>query len=382
LNRISKALLQAAIILSLESFCIAQTNLPSATDRTSAGHIVTDLPIPDEPIEASTISPEQQPSTTTTAPVLSTGIISGTILDQTGAVRVGARIRLSRGDQLLQEVLSGDNGQFSFSKVPPGSFGLMITSVGFVTQRTSGTLEPGQTVIIPAIMLAVAGAVTEVQVGLSSVEVAQAQVKEQEKQRVLGFIPNFYVSYLPNAAPLTTKLKFELAWRSSVDPVTFLGVAALAGMTHAANQFDDYGQGAQGYAKRFSALYVDDFVGTFIGSAMLPSLLKQDPRYFYQGTGSVQSRLLHAVSNSVICRGDNGRLQPNYSSIFGSLAAGGISYLYYPSSERSGPALFFTNAAIKAGENSIAGIFQEFVIPRFTPRYRRRHQNKPAASGK
>jgi hypothetical protein len=334
LNHLSKALLHAAIILLFEQLCTAQTNPPSANERSSVLHLAGSLALSDGLIETGTIFSGQQPSKTTTPPVLSTGVISGTILDQTGAVRVGARIRLTRGDHLLQEALSGDNGQFSFSKVAPGNFELTITSMGFVTQRTSGTLDPGQTAILPAVMLNVAGSVTEVQVGLSTIEVAQAQVKEQEKQRVLGFIPNFYVSYLPDAAPLTTKLKFELAWRSSVDPITFLGVATLAGMTHAANQFEDYGQGAEGYARRFGALYANDFIGTFIGSAMLPSVLKQDPRYFFKGTGNVQSRLLHAASNSVICRGDNGRMQPNYSSVFGSLASGGISYLYFPKSER------------------------------------------------
>jgi hypothetical protein len=82
-----------------------------------------------------------------------------------------------------------------------------------------------------------------------------------------------------------------------------------------------------------------------IGGAVLPALFKQDPRYFYKGTGSVQaSRAMYAIANSVICKGDNGRWQPNYSGILGGIAAGGISNLYYPASNRSGVELTFTNA--------------------------------------
>ena len=83
-----------------------------------------------------------------------------------------------------------------------------------------------------------------------------------------------------------------------------------------------------------------------IGGAILPSLFKQDPRYFYKGTGRITSRAMYAIANSVICKGDNGRWQPNYSGILGGIAAGGISNLYYPASDRSGVELTFDNALI------------------------------------
>ena len=307
------------------------------------------------------------------------GHIVGTILDATGAVSVGAHVRLDQKDESSrkEERLSGDNGQFAFDDVAPGPFQLTITSDGFSSQVFSGVVRAGQTYIVPAIMLAVATAVTQVKVGLNPVEVAQQQVQEQEKQRVLAVIPNFFVSYAPDAVPLTPKLKFRLAWKSSIDPVTFLGVAVLAGIEHGADEFSGYGQGAQGYAKRFGASYANDFIGTFMGSAIFPSLLKQDPRYFYRGEGTFQSRLLHALANSLICKGDNGQTQPNYSSVLGGFAAGAISYIYYPSSARDGVGPFFLNSAIKLGESSVAGIFQEFVIPKFTPHLRTRKRKHP-----
>jgi hypothetical protein len=293
--------------------------------------------------------------------------ISGTIIDQTGAVSRGAQVRLTREDQFpKQEAVSGDNGQFSFANLPPGPFQLTISSAGFATHSVSGILRPGEAYIVPPIRLTVAPAVADVQVALPQAEVAEMQIKEQEKQRVLGFIPNFYVSYVPDAAPLAPKQKFELAWRSMIDPITFVGVGALAGFEQASDDFQGYGQGAQGYAKRYGAGYADAFVGTFIGSAILPSLLKQDPRYFYKGTGSIRSRTLYALATAVICKGDNKRWQPNYSAILGGFASGGISYLYYPAGDR-GAGLLVQNSLLSIAESGIAGVFQEFVVRKLTP---------------
>ncbi len=176
------------------------------------------------------------------------GYISGTVIDQGRAVAVGAQVRLTREDQSpKQEVLSGDNGQFTFGHLPPGPFRLTITAAGFETQEFSEVLRPGQAYIVPEIMLAVAPVVTEVRVvGLTQVEVAEAQIKEQEKQRVFGLLPNFYVSYVPDAAPLAAKQKFELAWKSTTDPFTFVGVGAIAGLEQALDDFGGYGQGAGG----------------------------------------------------------------------------------------------------------------------------------------
>jgi len=265
-------------------------------------------------------------------------------------------------------MLTGDDGQFSFANIAPGSFHLTITSAGFATQASSGILRSGEIYIVPSIALDVATANTEVQVGLSQTEVAEEEIKVEEKQRVLGVLPNFYVSYVPHAVPLTSKQKFKLALKTVVDPFTFVFVGGAAGVEQAQNHFIEYGQGAQGYAKRYGAGYADTVAGTFIGSALLPSLLKQDPRYFYKGSGSKGSRILYAIANSVICKGDNGRWQANYSNILGNLAAGGISNLYYPANDRNGAGLTFENAAIGIGASAVANLFQEFVIRKLTPK--------------
>ena len=310
----------------------------------------------------------------------SPGSLSGTIVDQSGAVVAGAQVKLTGENQAPgQQASSGSDGQFFFPNVAPGAFQLAITSAGFATQTLSGTLHPGEIETLPQIAMNVADARIEVQVGLTQVEVAEEEIKVEEKQRVLGVIPNFYVSYIPNAAPLDSKQKFKLAFRTMIDPFTFVVVAGTAGVEQAQNHFAQYGQGAQGYAKRFGANYADATTGTLIGAAILPSLLKQDPRYFYKGTGNVASRGLYAIANSVICKGDNGRWQPNYSNVLGSLAAGSLSNLYYPEQDRGGAGLTFENAAVGIGATAVANLFQEFVIRKLTPKISDKASNNAPA---
>jgi hypothetical protein len=326
----------ASILLSWTSFCLSQTVQPTAA--------------PDPPTP---------------------GCISGTVADQSGAVITGAEVKLTRpgGDQSLsQRAVSDGDGQFSFDNIAPGPFQLTITSTGFAPTTSTGVLHSGEIDIVPEAALAVAPNTADLEVRLTQTEVAEEQIKAEEKQRVLGIVPNFYVTYDPDAVPLTPRQKFDLAWKTLRDPFTFVLVAGSAGVQQAQNHFAGYGQGAQGYAKRFGANYADATTGTLIGSAIFPVLLKQDPRYFYKGTGSVPSRFLYAIANALICKGDNRRWQVNYSNILGSLAAGGISNLYYPAQDRSGAGLTFENAAVGIGANAIGNVFQEFVIRKLTPK--------------
>jgi hypothetical protein len=300
------------------------------------------------------------------------GSISGKVVDQSGANIAGAVVRLTReGQSSDPEVTSNEDGLFAFTNVPPGPFQLTISSPGLASHEFSGTLQSGEAYVTPLILLVIPTQVTEVHVGLPPEELADLQVKEQEKQRVFGLIPNFYVSYIPNAAPLTAKHKFELAWKSASDPITLLGVGVLAGLGQAGDRWGGYGQGAQGYAKRYGASYANVFASTFIGGAVMPSVLKQDPRYFYKGSGSKRSRILYAVASSVICKGDNGRWQPNYSNVIGSFAGAGLQALYLPADDRRGSGFVFSSALIRLGETSLAGVLQEFVFSKLTKGPRR-----------
>jgi hypothetical protein len=319
-------------------------------------------PVANSPETDAFAVPQQNPT--------QTGSIAGKIVDQSGANIVGAVVTLTRGQgPSTPQTTSNGDGLFSFTHVAPGPFHLTISSVGLTAQEFSGTLESGQAYVTPVIVMIIPTQVTEVRVGLPTQELAQEQLKQQEKQRVFGVIPNFYVTYVPDAAPLNAKQKFNLAWKSASDPITLVGVAALAGIDQAADRYGSYGQGAEGYAKRFGASYANVFGATFIGGAIMPSLLKQDPRYFYKGKGSTRSRFLYAISTSVICKGDNGHWQPNYSNIIGSFGGAGLEALYLPAQDRRGSGFIFSAAVIRLAETSLAGVMEEFVLPKLDPHH-------------
>lgn len=314
---------------------------------------------------AQTPQPQQDPqSPDQQAP----GIIYGTVVDQSGAAVAGARVKLTRPNSTASEVTdTSETGVFSLDNIPPGSYQLTVEAAQFATQTISATLEPGQMYLTPTITMAVAPVVSTIKVTPPTYEVAEVQLQEEEQQRIFGFIPNFYVTYVPHAVPLSPRQKFRLALKTMVDPVNVGLVSAAAGIEQASNQFGGYGQGPEGYGKRFGASYADFVTSTLIGSAALPVLLKQDPRYFYKGTGTKKSRVLYAIANAVICKGDNGRWQPNYSSIASTLATGGISNLYYPPHDRTGAGMTFENAGISFAEGAATNLIQEFVVKKLTP---------------
>jgi Carboxypeptidase regulatory-like domain len=321
---------------------------------------------------AATVTPKSAPltliCTTSQDPAQNApGMLRGTVADLNGNAIPGALVSLIHNDQSpAQQASVGEDGEFFFSNIVSGPFHLSVASPGFTSQSAEATMPSGQGCVLPRITLTLATNVTEVHVELSPVEIAQEQIKDQEKQRVLGVIPNFYVSYAQHPVALSPKQKFELAWKVTFDPVTFGVTAAAAGIEQATNSFSGYGQGAQGYGKRYGAIYADFLTSTYIGAAILPSLLKQDPRYFYKGTGSIHSRAFYALANAVICKGDNGHWQPNYSGVLGSFASGAISNLYYPASDRNGISLTLENTLIQIGETAAVNLLQEFVIRRFT----------------
>ncbi len=308
------------------------------------------------------------------APEPQTGTIIGTVTDGNDGTVPGAKVALegpSPADSQREE--TSDNGFFQLDHLKPGiPYHVNVSASGFADWSSPEViLRPGQYMELTGIRLRIATAVTTVS-AVSPEELATEQVKAEEKQSVLGFIPNYYAVYDRNAVPLTPKLKFRLALKTSVNPVTFLGSAFIAGFTQAAN-FHDYGQGAKGFGQRMGANYANGLTDIMIGGAILPSILHQDPRYFYQGTGTKKSRTLHALSTPFICRGDNGRQQPNYSSLGGYLASGAIANAYYPSSNR-GPGLVFSTAFTDIAANMANGLLQEFVLRKLTPSAKSRPQ--------
>jgi hypothetical protein len=309
------------------------------------------------------------PAQTSQTPGAQLGRISGTVTDMNGDTVTGATVALLGSDPLdRRTVVTGESGFFVFDDVKPGvPYEVIVTANGFADWASpSITLHAGEFQLLTDITLRLATQRTTVEVTDNPEEVATEQFKSEEKQRILGIIPNFYVAYDPDAEPLTTKLKFELALKVSTDAVTVAGIALISGVKQAANS-PNYGQGAEGYGKRFGATAADGFTDIMIGGAILPSVLHQDPRYFYQGTGTTKSRIRHAILSPFIARGDNGKWQPNYSSLGGDLSSAAIANAYYPQSNR-GAGLVFSNFAAGTAERIGASLAQEFLLSKFTHR--------------
>ncbi len=304
----------------------------------------------------------------TNVPKPETGHIIGTVTDVNGDILAGTAVVLQGpGFKDPQKFLSDDNGFFEFKQLDPGTYHVTITAPDFADWTSPDfVLNPGQYLILTGTKLQVAQVNTTVSVVYTPEEVAVEQVKIEETQRVFGVIPNFYVVYDANPAPLSTKLKFHLALKTSTDAFTVLGVGTLAAINQAGGT-PGYVQGWKGYGERFGAAAADGFSDIMIGGAILPSLLHQDPRYYYQGKGTDKSRALHALASPFVCKGDNGRLQPNYSSIGGDLGSSALSNIYYPKSNR-GAGLVFQNLFLSTGERMMSSLVQEFLLPKLTPK--------------
>jgi hypothetical protein len=297
------------------------------------------------------------------------GKVVGTVTDVNGSPIPNATVVLEGPESNDRHTLvTRDSGFFEFSDVKPATaYEIKVTAKDFADWTSPAvTLDPGQFKIVTGIQLRIQTERTTVDVHYDPVEVATEQFKSEEQQRVFGIIPNFYVVYDRDAVPLTAKMKFKLALKVSVDPITFAGVTFVSASKQAANS-PKYGQGWGAYGERFGSTAADGFFDIMIGGAILPSLLHQDPRYFYQGTGTTGSRICHAMFSPFVARGDNGKWQPNYSSLGGDLASSALANLYYPQTNR-GAGLVFGNFAIGTAERIGASLAQEFLLGRFTRR--------------
>jgi hypothetical protein len=201
---------------------------------------------------------------------------------------------------------------------------------------------------------------------------AQAQLEQQEHQRVFGVMATFNTTTNKDALPLSAGQKYHLFFKSATDPWPFLLTAFVAGIDQAENAFPAYGQGMQGYAKRFGASYTDYFTGNLLGNAVLASLLREDPRYFQKGTGSSTSRVLWAATSTVWCKRDNGTWGPNYANVAGNLMGAAVSNLYYPEADRT------VGGTISRGLSVTAEAIVGSEVIEFWPDIVKHHKRKQA----
>jgi len=210
-------------------------------------------------------------------------------------------------------------------------------------------------------------------------EEERAIERQEQSRRVLGIFPQFGVTSRKDATPLAPQQKFHLFAKSAIDPVTVGVVGLQAGLSQAQNTFPAYGQGAEGYGKRFGAAFADSVSAGFWSNFAYPSLLKQDPRYFRLGEGSFTRRLLYGVKEEFVCHTDKGGRAFNYSNVLGALTSGAISNLYYPGKtlirtipatatspaipvyeNDRGAVLTLSRAGIALTYSTLGGLFDEF----------------------
>jgi hypothetical protein len=293
--------------------------------------------------------------------------IQGTVKDSSGSAVEGAIVTLETASPASQRTAITDQaGSFRFSPVEPGNYKVAIAADGFADWTAANVAAGlgGNPPLLSAV-LQVAAASSSVNVTLPQHEVAAEQLKTQEKQRLLGVFPDFFVSYAPNPAPLTAAQKFQLGWKTVTDPAVFMDTGLSAGYEQWRHKYPEFGGGVEGYGKRFGADYANHVSSIIVGHVVMQSIFHQDPRYFYKGTGSVRSRALYAIGTAFVRKGDNGHWQPAYSDVFGGLAASEISTLYYPASSRSGRRLI-DDVMLGFGGRAVHNLLHEFVLRKIT----------------
>jgi hypothetical protein len=295
-----------------------------------------------------------------------TGTITGSVTDGSGAAVRDAVILLTHGSAshaaAPRETTTDGEGHFAFTHVTAGDITLVAESPGLAPQSITATLSPGGIFQAPAFVLPIATANSDISVSLTQEEIAEADVKAEEKQRVLGVIPNYFVVYDHSAPPLTRKQKFNLGLHEQFDPVSIGIDAVVAGVEQAANSFPGYHQGLEGYGRRFGATLGDSGSDTLLRHAVYASLFHQDPRYFYNGKGTITHRALYALSTAFISKGDNGQWQPAYASLAGNLSSGALSNLYYPAGNRRNAATTVYTGLLRTAGVGFGHLAQEFLF--------------------
>jgi hypothetical protein len=295
-----------------------------------------------------------------------TGSIQGTVTDSSGALIFGAVVAVEGPDGSRTMTVTDREGAFKISSLAPGNYSVKISAAGmsdWSSENVPASTTPESNPLLA--VLDVAPEVTVVTVRPSIEELAAEQVNQQLKQRVLGVVPNYYVSYEGNPAPLSSKQKFRLGLRLLVDPATFAAAGITAGIQQQRNSYWQWGQGTEGFAKRFGAAYLTASSNLLITSALASSVLHQDPRYFYSGRGTKAQRAWYAIESAFRSKGDNGKWQPAYASVAGTVAAAEFSQVYYPGS-RTQYSLLGRSMMFHFGGLVGLNLAQEFFLKRLT----------------
>jgi hypothetical protein len=204
--------------------------------------------------------------------------------------------------------------------------------------------------------------------------------KKKEMDRMFYVMPNYLtVDNQAQVPPVSWKEKFAMAAKGSFDPYEFVTVGIVAGIRQAENSSPGFGQGAEGYFKRYGASFADQVDGNIMVGGVFPTILKADPRYFRLGRGSKISRMGYAVSRIFVTRTDSGHSAFNVSEFAGNATAIAISLAYYPDSDRgfsSSLSSWGTQMGIDAFGNELKEFWPD--IHHYLQRRHQRHLEREA----
>jgi hypothetical protein len=208
------------------------------------------------------------------------------------------------------------------------------------------------------------------QAGTSEKEIAEDTKSKQEQggneekfkqnDRMLFVMPNYLTAQNEaQVKPLTWKEKFSITAKGAFDPYEFVIVGVLAGIRQAENAYPAFGQGADGYGKRYGTAFADQVDGNMMVGAVFPSILRTDPRYFQLGKGGLGHRFFYAFSRVFVTRKDSGGNLFNFPEVFGNATAIGISTFYYPAQDHSGSS-FVSGWGVQMGVDAFGNELKEF----------------------
>lgn len=311
--------------------------------------------------------------------------IQGKVTDSSGASILGAVVTVRGADGNSRTTVTDGEGTFQITSLLPGDYDVKISASG-LSDWTSSNVPASLTSESKPLLavLNVAPTVTTVTVGLPPEELAEEQLKQETRQRVMGVIPNYFVAYEKNAAPLSPKQKLNLSFKTLIDPATFAAVGITAGIQQIRNNYWQFGQGSEGFAKRFGAAYGTAATNLLITSVVADSVFHQDPRYFYSGEGTKKQRAWYAVKSAFRAKADNGKWQPPYAGVLGAVAGAELSDLYYPGSRTQytllGRSMMFHFAgliALNLGEEMFFKKFTSHAPPESTASIRVLREGSP-----
>jgi len=298
------------------------------------------------------------------------------VSDIQGGLIPGAHVVAARAgapESESQEATANSVGRFRFADLAPGSYSVTISSPGFENYRIQNiTLKPGDTYELPEVALPIARTSADATVTLTETQIAEAELNDELHQRVLGILPNYYTSYIWDAAPLNMRQKFKLAIRSATDPVFFATTALSAGIQQATSSNPEYGSGPSGYFELYASDYGGALVGRVVTSVLLNSLFHEDPRYFVMTNGSVVRRSWHAISSTFLQRGDDKKFHPAYANFMGGAISAVVVSTWHPDSTTSVGTRVLNDTVLDLGGLAIRNLAREFLfrhLARHVPSY-------------